>query len=95
MSDPICPLCERPIPEDVHQSLHHLIPRSKGGNGGETVLLHHQCHKEIHAALSEGALARNFNTIEALKVHPRLMRYISWVAKRPASFISRTKVNRR
>ena len=46
MSDPICPLCERPIPEDVPQSLHHLIPRSKGGKGGETVLLHHQCHKK-------------------------------------------------
>ena len=59
------------------------------------MLLHHQCHKEIHATLSEGELARNFKTIEALKAHPRLEKYIKWVSKRPASFTSRTKVNKR
>ena len=95
MSETVCPLCERPIPEGVPQSLHHLIPRSKGGKGGATVLLHHQCHKEIHAALSEGELARQFQTIQSLKAHPRLEKYIKWVSKRPASFISRTKVKKR
>ncbi|RMD47962.1 MAG: HNH endonuclease, partial [Alphaproteobacteria bacterium] len=28
---PICPLCGRPIPPDVPQSRHHLVPRLKGG----------------------------------------------------------------
>jgi len=35
MSDPICALCGRPIPPDVAQSLHHLIPKLKGGKGGD------------------------------------------------------------
>ncbi|WP_068306444.1 hypothetical protein [Pararhodobacter sp. CCB-MM2] len=88
-AEPICPLCERPIPEGVPQSLHHLIPKLKGGKGGPTVLLHHICHKEIHATLTEAELARDFNTVEALKAQPRLAKFIGWVSKRPPDFLSR------
>lgn len=94
-SDPICPLCHRPIPPDVPQSRHHLIPRLKGGKGGETVLLHQICHKEIHASLTEAELARDYNTPEALRAHPRLAGFIRWVATRPPGFTSRSTGNRR
>ena len=87
--DPICPLCNRPIPEGVPQSLHHLIPRLKGGKGGPVVLMHHICHKEVHATLTEAELAREWNTPEALCRHPRLARFAEWVAKRPPGFLSR------
>jgi len=93
MSDPdppLCALCDRPIPADVPQSLHHLIPRAKGGKNGPTVLLHHICHKEIHASLREVELARQYNTIAALRAHPRLAKFIDWVAKRPPGFLSRS-----
>jgi len=93
--DPICPLCDRPIPADVPQSLHHLIPKLKGGKGGSTALLHHICHREIHATLSESELARDYNTPEALKSHPRLAKFIQWVAKRPAGFNSKVPGKRR
>lgn len=94
-ADPICPLCERPIPPDVPQSRHHLVPRLKGGKGGETVLLHHICHKEIHASLTEAELARSYNTVEALRDHPRLAKFIRWVSRRPPGFASRSSGSRR
>lgn len=92
---PICPLCERPIPKSAPQSLHHLIPKLKGGKGGPTVLLHHVCHKEIHASLTEAELARHYSTIAALRTHPRLAKFVAWIAKRPPEFMSRTKGGRR
>ncbi|GGH27569.1 hypothetical protein SAMN05444007_104100 [Cribrihabitans marinus] len=95
MSDPICPLCHRPIPPDVPQSQHHLIPRLKGGKGGPTILLHDICHREIHATLSEADLARSYNTAEALRSHPRLARFIAWVRKRPPGFGSKIPGRRR
>lgn len=94
-TDPICPLCERPIPPEAKQSLHHLVPKLRGGKGGETVRLHQICHNEIHATLSETELARNFNTIAALKGHPRLATFIAWVRKRPPTFHAKTPGKRR
>ena len=95
MPDPICPLCDRPIPPDVPQSVHHLIPKLKGGKGGEVVLMHHICHREVHATLSEAELARQFNTPEALRAHPRLAKFAAWVARRPPGFASKIPGKRR
>jgi hypothetical protein len=95
MPDPICPLCDRPIPPDVPQSVHHLIPKLKGGKGGEVVLMHHICHREVHATLSEAELARQFNTPEALRAHPRLAKFAAWVARRPPGFASKVPGKRR
>ena len=95
MDDPTCPLCDRPIPPDVPQSRHHLVPRLRGGKGGETVLLHQICHNEIHATLSETELAREYNTPEALRAHPRLAKFLRWVSKRPPGFRSKTPGKRR
>lgn len=92
--DPLCPLCGRPIPPGGG-SRHHLVPKLRGGKGGETVLLHKICHKEIHASLSESELARNYATIEALRAHPRIARFIGWVAKRPPGFGSKVPGARR
>lgn len=95
MPDPICPLCLRPIPVGVPQSLHHLTPKLKRGKGGPVVLMHHICHREIHASLTEAELARDYNTPEALRSHPRLAKFAAWVAKRPPSFRSKVPGKRR
>jgi hypothetical protein len=88
-ADPICPLCLRPIPPGTAQSLHHLVPKLKGGKGGPVVRMHHICHKEIHARLTEAELARDYSTPEALRAHPRLAKFAQWVARRPPGFLSR------
>jgi hypothetical protein len=93
--DPICPLCHRPIPADAKSSLHHLVPKLKGGKHGPTVLLHQICHNEIHATLTEADLARDYDTPEKLRRHPRLAKFVAWVAKRPPTFHSITPGRRR
>ena len=95
MSDPVCPLCHRPIPPDVSQSLHHLIPKLKGGKGGPMILMHHICHREIYATLTEAELARDYDTPEKLRAHPRLAKFIAWVSKRPPGFQSKVPGRRR
>lgn len=95
MECPVCPLCERPIPDGAKSSLHHLIPRLRGGKGGPTVRLHQICHNEIHATLTESELARDFNTIDALREHPHISSFISWVLKRPPEFYARSAGGRR
>ncbi|RMF40544.1 MAG: HNH endonuclease [Alphaproteobacteria bacterium] len=83
---PLCALCQRPIPPGVPADRHHLIPKLKGGRRGPVVTLHRMCHAEIHAALSEAELARDYASIEALRTHPRLARFIAWLAGKPAGF---------
>ena len=92
---PVCPLCLRPIPSHARQSVHHLVPKLKGGAKGPTVLVHQICHNEIHAALTEAELAREYDTPEKLRGHPGLARFVAWVGGKDPAFHSRTVGNRR
>ena len=59
------------------------------------MLLHHICHREIHATLTEAELARHYNTPEALLTHPRIAKFAAWVAKRPPDFRSKVPGGKR
>jgi hypothetical protein len=76
----ICELCMRPIPKSQRDK-HHLIPKSRGGV--ETVILHRTCHRQIHAILTESQLAQNYSTIDALRTHPEIAKFIEWVSNKP------------
>ncbi len=88
---PICALCERPIPTHAKQSVHHLIPKLKGGASGPTVLLHQICHNEIHATLTEAELARDYSTPETLRAQPHLAQFIKWLSGKPDDFHARSR----
>ena len=77
MDDPIGPLCLRSFPANVVRLKHHLIPKLKGGKTGERALLRHICHKEIHACLTEAELAKDYHSIDALRQHPRIVKFIN------------------
>lgn len=94
MDHPICPLCDRPIPPEARQSLHHLVPRLKGGARGPTVLLHQICHVTIHATLREADLARRYATIDALRAHPEIARFRDWIRDKPPAFHAPTRKRR-
>ncbi len=79
-----CPLCGRVLPQDATVDEHHLVPRSHGGKLKERI--HRICHRKIHATLTEGELARSYNTWSQLHQHPDLAAFIAWVANKPPSF---------
>ena len=89
---PVCPLCNRPIPES-EKDAHHLVPKSKGGR--ETQYLHRVCHRQIHALLTETELARTYNHVEALLAHPGIARFVEWIKTKPDNFYERTRKSQR
>ena len=84
----VCPLCDRHIPK-TQIDAHHLIPKSHRGT--ETVLLHRICHRQIHALFTETELARQYNTVDKLKNHEEILRFIQWVKQKPDDFFERSR----
>ena len=87
----ICALCGRPFGRKREK--HHLVPRSRGGR--ETVELHPICHRKVHATLSEREIEAGFDTIERLRRHPDIARFVRWLSGKPPDFHSRTSTSRR
>jgi len=92
--DPICPLCERPIPSRARSSLHHLTPKLKGGTHRGTVRLHQICHSAIHARYSEAEIAKRLADVEALRTDPEIARFLIWVRGKPDDFHAATRMTR-
>jgi 5-methylcytosine-specific restriction protein A len=86
-----CALCEREV---ARISKHHLIPKSEGGT--ETIDLCSACHKTLHKFFTNRTLAKELNTIDALRQNPEVRRYLAWVRKQPDRSIKvRTSRRRR
>ncbi|WP_267421844.1 restriction endonuclease [Methylobacterium sp. GC_Met_2] len=92
--DPVCPLCERPIPPRARSSLHHLTPKLKGGTHRGTVRLHQICHSAIHARYSEAEIANRLAEVDALRTDPEIARFLAWVRGKPDDFHAATRMTR-
>lgn len=86
-----CPICLRSMDNAKRVSKHHLIPKSKGGTHQGTVLLHNICHQKIHSVFTEKELKTEYHTVEKLREHPEMKKFIKWVAKKEVDFYDSNK----
>jgi|ERR1712000_186357 len=83
----ICELCET----ERTLTRHHLIPRQlhnkllKQKRGYDKTFLNNHCaeicrpcHNAVHNAESNSSLAADFNSVEKLKTHPKIIRWVEY-----------------
>ena len=89
-----CELCLREV---ERYTVHHLVPRAEGGKFGPTARLCATCHRQLHAMFTESTLARELNSLDAIRSNPDMRRYLKWVRKQKdgASFRVRRATARR
>ena len=69
---------------------HHLTPPSKGGRDSATVLMHKIRQAKVHAVFTETELKKYYNTIDRLKEHDDIAKFIKWVSKKDLEFFDTT-----
>jgi hypothetical protein len=62
-------------------TLHHLLPKQKGGKADDRVPLCRPCHKQIHATFGNGQLATTYANLELLRQAPQLQPFLKWIRK--------------
>ena len=89
----VCELCGR---GDIEITRHHLIPRTRHANKKNQKLFEREdvrtrmadlcrpCHGFIHKLLTEKELEREYNTLERLRAHPEIAKFLQWVSRRPS-----------
>lgn len=74
-----CPICDREISDKRYQEKHHLTPVAKGGKDTKPVCI--DCGDQIHMLFTNNELRDTYNTIELLKQHPQMQKWIRWVRR--------------
>jgi hypothetical protein len=87
-----CELCERQI---ERLTKHHLIPRTRHKNKRNkknfdrtevrerVIWICSPCHRNIHALLTEKELEYDYNTLELLKSHSGISKFLEWIKSKP------------
>jgi hypothetical protein len=88
VSENVCPLCGRPMAKPCNR--HHLLPLSKGGKNTPTIMLHKICHDKIHAVFTEVELKRYYDTIDKLKQHEEIAKFIKWLGNKEPEFYDKS-----
>ena len=87
MSVGACVFCER---DGVNLTDHHLIPVTRHKNKKtkkevpreerhKTVDACRSCHNQIHIIWTEKELEREWNTVEKIKSHPDMQKFVQWI----------------
>ena len=87
----VCGLCGRTVQKLTR---HHLVPRTRHKNKRNkktfdrqevhrTLGLCSPCHRHVHVVLDNKELEREYNTLEALKAHPDVGRFVEWIKRKP------------
>lgn len=95
MKESICVICHRKLGSPESTSRHHLIPKSEGGRDSQTILIHNICHQKIHSLFTEKELRAEYHTVEKLRQHEEMQKFIKWVSKKHENFYQRNKRKRR
>ena len=79
-----CELCERETDELV---THELVPRSrmKKKRPLETVQLCPDCDHQLHSLFTKTQLATDLASIEAMRDHPAIAKFLTWIKKQDPS----------
>ncbi len=95
-----CALCGR---SQLPLTRHHLIPQSRHHKprtlrehektelDTRIALLCRPCHSQLHHLIDNATLSQHYASVEALRGHEALMRFVHWVAKRPAGLHIRVR----
>jgi hypothetical protein len=89
-----CELCMR---EAERYTVHHLVPRSRGGRFGPKAKLCPTCHRQLHALFSETTLAKELHSIDLIRANSQMSEYLRWARrqKSPTTFRVRRAKERR
>lgn len=84
-----CVLCER---SGLEVTGHHLIPRMRHNKKvkrettlverNTKILLCRPCHSQLHALFSEKELERELNTLDKLKAHEDVQKFVAWIRRK-------------
>ena len=95
-----CELCGR---SGMELTRHHLIPRARHNKArtrrqfsrdemtGEIAMLCRPCHSQVHRVFEHHELTRYYHTIERIKSHSEIEKFIKWATKRPPGLKIRVK----
>ena len=88
-----CALCGR---HAFRMSRHHLVPRSrlkrhkrverKEINKDNILDLCRPCHSHIHTVFSETELNKKYFTLEAIREHLDIIKFVNWIKTKPEDF---------
>ena len=84
-----CPICGRELIKGKSINEHHLIPKTYKGKA--LITLHIICHTKIHSVFTEKELRDYYHTVERLREHPEMQKFIKWVRKKEPEFYHRNK----